>query len=138
MLYSVLYLLFLLYIYSLFNNAYYSLSSKSKLLWSYPVKPPFIIQGIITVYIRCYYLSFLNGGRRFHRCHYSINNIFQIFRMLFLWIILVIIDFWLQLRLVDGVLLVFIIRRQWRRKEIINVHAVGFGFLLQDIWVCTG
>jgi hypothetical protein len=24
---------------------------------------------------------------------------------------------------------------QWRRKVLINVHAVGFGFLLQDIWV---
>jgi hypothetical protein len=24
---------------------------------------------------------------------------------------------------------------QWRRKELINVHTVGFGFLLQDIWV---
>ena len=24
---------------------------------------------------------------------------------------------------------------QWWRKELINVHAVGFVFLLQDIWV---
>ena len=24
---------------------------------------------------------------------------------------------------------------QWRRKELIKVHARGFGFLLQDIWV---
>jgi hypothetical protein len=23
---------------------------------------------------------------------------------------------------------------QWRGKALINVHAVGFGFLLQDIW----
>ena len=32
---------------SLFNNACYSSSSKSKLLWSYHVKPSLIIQGII-------------------------------------------------------------------------------------------
>jgi hypothetical protein len=24
---------------------------------------------------------------------------------------------------------------QWRRKVLINVNAVGFGFFLQDIWV---
>jgi len=36
-------------IYSLFNNACYNLSSKSKLLWCYPVKPSLIIQGIINV-----------------------------------------------------------------------------------------
>jgi hypothetical protein len=42
---------------------------------------------------------------------------FKIFRMLFLWIILVIIDFWLQLRLVVGVLLVFIVRRVWRKRS---------------------
>ena len=26
-------------------------------------------------------------------------------------------------------------RKQWRRKELIKVHARGFIFLLQDIWV---
>jgi hypothetical protein len=36
--------------YSLFNNAWYNLSSKSKFLWCYPVKPSLIIQGIINVY----------------------------------------------------------------------------------------
>jgi hypothetical protein len=35
--------------YSLFNNACYSSSSKSKLLWSYPVKLSLIIQRIINV-----------------------------------------------------------------------------------------
>jgi len=121
-LYSVLYLLFyfflsFLHIYSLFNNAYYNLSSKSKLLWSYPVKPPFIIQGIITVYIRCYYLSFLNGGVGSIDVTIASIIFFKIFRILFLWIILVIIDFWLQLRLVVGVLLVFIVRRVWRYQR---------------------
>ena len=38
---------------------------------------------------------------------------FKIVRILFLWIILVIIDFWLQLRLVVGVLFVFIVRKEF-------------------------
>ena len=42
--------LFLLTRYILFTNACYNLSSKSKLLWSYPVKPTLIIQGIINIY----------------------------------------------------------------------------------------
>ena len=37
--------------YSLFNNACYNLSSKSKLLWSYPVKPTLTFQGIINIYM---------------------------------------------------------------------------------------
>ena len=42
--------LFLATRYSLFNIACYNLSSNSKLLWSYPVKPSLIIKGIINLY----------------------------------------------------------------------------------------
>ena len=48
--FKIFFFFFLTTRYSLFNNPCYNLSSKSKLLWSYPVKPSLIIQGIINVY----------------------------------------------------------------------------------------